>query len=110
MWLGQVISVLGSALVQFSLVWYLTEKTGSATVLAMAMLVALIPEVFLGPFSGAIVDRLNRKSIMIVSDLLVALATLVLVLLFAFNQIQIWHIYVIPVSYTHLTLPTIYSV
>lgn len=95
MWLGQVISVLGSALVQFALVWYLTEKTGSATVLAMAMLVALIPEVFLGPFSGAIVDRLNRKSIMIVSDLLVALATLVLVLLFAFNQIQIWHIYVI---------------
>ena len=95
MWLGQVISVLGSALVQFALVWYLTEKTGSATILATATLVSLIPEVFLGPFSGAIVDRLNRKTIMIVSDLLVALATLALVLLFAFNQIQIWHIYVI---------------
>ncbi len=95
MWLGQIISVLGSALVQFALVWYLTEKTGSATILATATLAALIPEVFLGPFSGAIVDRLNRKLIMIVSDLLVALATFVLVLLFAFNLIQVWHIFVI---------------
>ena len=95
MWLGQIISVLGSALVQFALVWYLTEKTGSATILATATLAALIPEVFLGPFSGAIVDRLNRKTIMIVSDLLVALATVALVLLFAFNLVQIWHIYVI---------------
>jgi len=95
MWLGQIISVLGSALVQFALVWYLTEKTGSAIILTTATLISIIPEVFLGPFSGAIVDRLNRKSVMIVSDLLVAAATFVLVLLFAFGVIQIWHIYVI---------------
>jgi len=75
MWIGQAVSLLGSALVQFALVWYLTDQTGSATVLAMATLAALLPQVFLAPFSGAVVDRLNRKTVMIVSDSLVALTT-----------------------------------
>lgn len=46
MWIGQAVSLLGSGLVQFALVWYMTEKTGSATVLAMATFVALLPRVF----------------------------------------------------------------
>ncbi|NLW71307.1 MAG: MFS transporter [Chloroflexi bacterium] len=95
MWIGQILSLLGSSVVQFALVWYLTEKTGSAVVLTTTMLVGMVPEVFLGPFSGAIVDRLNRKMIMIVSDALVALATLALVFLFAAGWVQLWHIYVI---------------
>lgn len=93
MWIGQALSIFGSRLVQFALIWYLTEKTGSATVLASATLVGLIPGIILGPFAGALVDRWNRKLIMIVSDALVALATLVLALLFAVNLIQPWHIY-----------------
>ena len=82
MWIGQAVSLLGSGLVQFALVWYMTEKTGSATVLAMATFVALLPRVILGPFAGALVDRLNRKAIMIISDSAVALATFALVVLF----------------------------
>ncbi|MFZ3152112.1 MAG: MFS transporter [Anaerolineaceae bacterium] len=93
MWVGQAVSMLGSGLVQFALVWYLTEQTGSATILAMATFVALIPRVILGPFAGALVDRLNRKMIMIVSDLAVALATVGLVILFALGITQTWHIY-----------------
>jgi len=93
MWIGQAVSLLGSALVQFALVWYLTDQTGSATVLAMATLVALLPQVFLGPFSGAVVDRLNRKTVMIVSDLLVAVTTAGLMASFMLGSIQVWHIY-----------------
>lgn len=94
MWIGQAVSLLGSGLVQFALVWYMTEKTGSATVLAMATFVALLPSVILGPFAGALVDRLNRKAIMIISDTAVALATFALVVLFHLGIAQIWHIYV----------------
>jgi Arabinose efflux permease len=94
MWIGQAVSLLGSGLVQFALVWYMTEKTGSATVLAMATFVALLPSVILGPFAGALVDRLNRKAIMIISDTAVALATFGLVVLFHLGIAQIWHIYV----------------
>ena len=93
LWLGQTISLLGSGVVQFALVWHLTKTTGSATVLAMATFVALIPGVFLGPFAGALVDRWNRKRIMIYGDLIVALTTLALVIIFALGIIEVWHIY-----------------
>jgi DHA3 family macrolide efflux protein-like MFS transporter len=94
-WIGQAFSLLGSSLVQFALVWWLTEKTGSATVLATATLVALLPQIFFSPIAGTLVDRWNRRVVMIAADALGALATLVLVLLFAFHAAHVWHIYVI---------------
>lgn len=93
-WAGQAISLLGSALVQFALVWWMTQQTGSAAVLATASMVAMLPQVFLGPFSGALVDRWNRRRVMIIADSSVALTTLALVLLFASGRIEIWHLYV----------------
>lgn len=93
-WAGQAFSLLGSLLVQFALVWWLTRTTGSATVLAGATLVALLPEVFLGPFAGALVDRWNRKRVMIVADAAIALVTLGLAILFWQGTIQVWHVYV----------------
>lgn len=92
MGIGQIVSLVGSAMVQFALVWYVTKQTGSATVLATATTAALIPNILLGPFVGALVDRWNRKLVMIVADLVVALATAVLAVLFATGAIQIWHI------------------
>ena len=74
---------------------YATKQTGDATVLATATTIAHIPYILIGPFVGAMVDRWNHKLVMIFSDLIVALATAVLALLFAFNLIQIWHIYLI---------------
>ena len=62
-WTGQSFSLLGSQLVQFALVWWLTQKTGSATVLATASLVGLLPQVFLMPVAGALVDRWSRRVI-----------------------------------------------
>jgi len=56
-WTGQAFSLLGSALVQFALIWWLTKTTGSATVLATASLVGFVPQIILGPFAGALVDR-----------------------------------------------------
>jgi MFS transporter, DHA3 family, macrolide efflux protein len=92
-WIGQAFSLFGSAIVQFALVWYLTQKTGSATVLATATLVALLPQILLGPFAGTLVDRWNRRIIMIVADGGIALTTAVLIYLFATDQIQVWQIY-----------------
>lgn len=94
-WTGQAFSLLGSQLVQFALIWYLTVKTGSATVLATVTMMALLPGVFLSPFIGPLIDRWNRRVIMLVADASIAFATLILALLFAFDVIQVWHIYVI---------------
>ena len=79
---------------EFALAWYLTIETGSATVLATAMLIAFIPQILLGPIAGPYIDRWNRKRIMILADVFIALVTVGLVALFYFKAIQIWHIYV----------------
>ncbi len=94
-WTGQAFSLIGSALVQFALVWWMTRTTGSATVLATATLVALLPQILLGPFVGALVDRWNRRLIMIVADTAIAAATGVLIFLFAAGIVQVWHVYTI---------------
>ena len=95
LWVGQVFSLLGSQLVQFSLIWWLTQQTGSATVLAVASIVGLVPQVVLGPFVGPLVDRWNRKRTMILADAGVALATLLLAILFWLGQAEMWHVYAI---------------
>ncbi len=92
---GQAFSLFGSSLVQFALVWYLTQQTGSATILATATLVGMLPQVVLGPFVGALVDRWNRRLVMVVADGTIALATLVLAGLFWAGLVQVWHIYII---------------
>ncbi len=94
-WAGQAVSLVGSSVVQFALVWWLTDLTGSATVLATASLVALLPQIVLGPVAGAYVDRWNRRLVMVVADGLIALASLWLAYLFWSGQAQIWHVYVI---------------
>lgn len=81
-WSGQSLSLLGSQASQFALVWWLTEKTGSAAVLSTATLVALLPSVVLGPAIGALVDRWSRRRTMIVADGAVALGSLALAALF----------------------------
>lgn len=95
MGISQILSIFGSSIVQFAMIWYLTEQTGSATFLAMASFVGQIPQVLLGPFAGALVDRWNRKLVMLFSDGLVALVTLVLIFLFAIEQIRAWHILIV---------------
>lgn len=97
-WTGQLLSVFGSAVVGFSLVWWLTKTTGSGTILATASLAGLLPHVIISPFAGALVDRLNRRLVMMVADALVALATALLVILFATGVIQVWHIYLLMVA------------
>jgi DHA3 family macrolide efflux protein-like MFS transporter len=94
-WTGQAFSLLGSMLVQFALVWWLTQTTGSATVLATATLVAVLPGIFIGPVSGTLVDRWNRRLVMIVADGLIALVTLGLIGLYVAGAMQVWHVYAV---------------
>lgn len=92
-WAGQQASLFGSHIVQFALVWWLTQKTGSATVLATATLVAMLPQILLGPFSGALVDRASRRKVMILADLAIALVSIALAYLFWSGGIRVWHVY-----------------
>ena len=94
-WTGQAFSLVGSRVAQFGLVWWLTESTGSATVLATASMVALLPCIVLGPVVGVLVDRWNRRLGIIAADALIGLSALWLAALFWSGSVQIWHIYVL---------------
>lgn len=92
-WTGQAISLIGSRLVQFALIWWLTLDSGSPGVLAAASLVGMIPYVVLGPFAGALIDRWDRKRVMIIADTVIAAATLLLGYLFMTGAVKIWMVY-----------------
>lgn len=94
-WGGQAISLFGSRLVQFALIWWLTAETGSATVLAIASLIGLLPTVLLGPFAGALVDRWKRRQVILIVDTAIALATLLLAYLFVIDAVGVTTVYVL---------------
>ncbi len=84
-WLGQLISLLGSSIASFALVWWMTDITKSTFILGLASLLAFGPSVILTPFAGVLADRLNRKYIIGIVDFLQASATLTLIILFWLN-------------------------
>ena len=92
-WLGQVVSMLGTGMTNFALSFWIFQQTGEATALTWAIFFFMAPSVLFSPVAGAIVDRSNRKTIMIVSDLLAGIATIFLLVLLATDGLQIWHIY-----------------
>jgi MFS transporter, DHA3 family, macrolide efflux protein len=94
-WGGQAFSLLGSSLVQFALVWWLTQQTGSATVLATATLVAVLPGILIGPIAGALVDRWPRRWVMVIADAAIALTTVWAVTLAWSGSLQPWHVYIV---------------
>lgn len=94
-WTGQTFSLVGSQLVGFAFVWYLTDLTGSAKVLALAATMEWLPRVLIGPFAGAVVDRWNRRSVMLVADSVTALATAMIIYLSWVGDITLWHIYLL---------------
>lgn len=94
-WTGQLFSILSSSIAQFSIVLWISLKTGSAEVLSFATIAALLPQALLGPFAGVFVDRWNRKWTMIGADSFVALCSGVIALLFYLDIIELWHIYLL---------------
>ena len=79
-WSGQAVSLFTSAVIQMAIIWYLTDRTKSASILTLATLVGFLPQAILGPFIGVLIDRYDRRKIMIYSDLSIALITLLLAL------------------------------
>lgn len=92
--LGQAVSLIGSAMTQFVLLWWITDTTGSVSMLAMAGILALLPYALLSPIGGVLADRYNRRLLMIAADTLGALCMVLLIVLFLTGRIEIWHVFV----------------
>jgi MFS family permease len=93
-WAGQIVSLLGTEMSNFGLTLWAYKVTGKATPLAMIGFFFIGPLVILGPFVGVLVDRGNRKIMMMLSDLGAALASAIVLVLFATGSLQIWQLYI----------------
>lgn len=91
---SQTISLFGSALVQHAITWYITLKTQSGMMMTIAIICGFLPAFFLSPFAGVWADRYHRKTLIVLSDSLIAAATLVLAILFYTGHNGIWLLFV----------------
>ena len=98
LWAGQVASLLGTAMTRFALMLWGWEKTGEATTLALLGFFGIGTTVLLSPIAGVVADRLDRKVVMVLSDLGAGLTTVVLLLLHQSGNLEIWHIYTAAVA------------
>ena len=88
-WVGQAFSMTTSYAAGYAVVWYVTESTGSALVLAFMSVAAMLPIGLLSPFGGVVADRHNRKTIMIAADGAVGVVSLVAGLLILLGDVSI---------------------
>jgi MFS family permease len=93
-WIGQVFSLLGTSMSGFGLTVWAYELTGSATALALVGFFFVTPMLIVSPLAGALVDRSNRKFMMMISDLASGIATISILLIYSAGNLQIWHLFV----------------
>ncbi|NCC76244.1 MAG: MFS transporter [Clostridia bacterium] len=92
---SQTVSLLGSSLVQYAILWYITLETNSGLMMALSIIFGFLPTFFLSPFAGVWADRFDRKKLIMLSDLGIALATLVLFTVFRLGYHGIWLLFLI---------------
>lgn len=94
---GQAVSILASGMTGFALSIWVFQKTSSATSLGIMQSAFTLPYLLIIPLAGVLVDRYNRKLMMMVSDLTAGLGSLTILILLATGHLQIWHFYVVNV-------------
>lgn len=87
---SQAISLFGSSLVQYAIIWYITLKSESGIMMTISILCGFLPTFFVSPFAGVWADRYNRKVLIILSDSMIAISTLVLAIVFLLGFDGIW--------------------
>lgn len=91
---SQTVSLFGSALVQYAIMWYVTLTTKSGLMMTLFIICGFIPTFILSPIAGVWADRYNRKWLIIIADALIAIATLILAIVFLMGYDATWLLFV----------------
>lgn len=95
--ISQTVSLLGSMLVMYAIMWYITLETQSGLMMTIMVMCTFIPSLLISPFAGVWADRLNRKMLMITADIGIAFVTLIVAILFFMGFREIWILFVVSV-------------
>ena len=94
-WFGQLVSTIGSGLTGFALGVWIYQETGSTTLFALNLLAYAVPNLVASPLAGALVDRWDRRRVMILSDTGAGLSTVMVALLYFSGQLEVWHVFLL---------------
>lgn len=94
-WLGQLFSQMGTGLTGFALGVWAYQRNQSATQFALIVLASEVPGILMSPIAGALVDRWNRRTAMLISDLGAAVCTAIIGVLAFFDQLELWNIFIL---------------
>ncbi|MEG0592521.1 MAG: MFS transporter, partial [Coprobacillus sp.] len=92
---AQTISLFGSSIVQYAIVWYITLSTSSGKMLTISTLCGFLPQIIISLFAGVWIDRYDRKKLIMISDSIIALFTLILAIAFISGYKDIWLVFVV---------------
>lgn len=92
---SQMVSLLGSAMVRYSIVWLITLRTGSGVMMMISVLCSFLPQLVVSFFAGTWADKYNRKTLIITADLMIAASSLILGGLMFFGFEQLWLFYLV---------------
>ncbi len=92
---SQTVSLFGSSLVQYAIMWYITLNTQSGFMMMLSIICGFLPTFFVSPFAGVWADRFNRKLLIIASDSFIAIATLILAVFFLMGYDSLWLLFLV---------------
>ncbi|KNZ42963.1 MFS transporter [Acetobacterium bakii] len=93
--MGQTISLLGSAIVAYAIIWYVTLTTASGFMMTVSTLCSFLPQILVSLFAGVWADRYNRKLLIMLADILIAVATFILAVLFFMGYQELWLLFLV---------------
>jgi MFS family permease len=108
LWIGQLISTVGSGMTAFALGVYVYQRTKSATDFALIFLAGMLPRAIFSPIAGVLTDRIDRRKLMIISDLGALIGSGIAFSIAASAQLEIWHVYILTAitsAFSALRLP-----
>jgi MFS family permease len=94
-WFGQLVSMLGTGMTHFAMTIWIWDRTGKATSLVLIGVCTGISALLTSLVAGPLVDRWNRQRVMMVSDTLAGVCSLAILVLYAANHLEVWHLYVV---------------
>lgn len=92
---AQTISLFGSSLVQYAIIWYITLSTSSGKMLTISTLCGFLPQILISLFGGVLIDRYNRKKMIMLADSAIAISTLLLAVAFMAGYKNIWLLFAV---------------
>lgn len=94
-WFGQLVSILGTTMSAFGFQIWIYVETGSVSNLALLSLAFALPATIISPFAGALVDRWDRRMVMLASDAITGAATMTILALYVTDHLALWHLFVL---------------